>query len=85
VGRTVSSSFGTWQGWITNTSTMTYEWQQCTASNGGCTAIGGAPNAASYKPVAGSVGKYLRVKVTITTRGQSALQFSAITTNAIIS
>ncbi|MEI6446645.1 MAG: hypothetical protein WCO96_02045 [Actinomycetes bacterium] len=85
VGTNIASSFGTWQGWITNTSTVAYEWQQCTASNGGCTAIGGAPNAANYKPVAGSVGKYLRVKATITTRGQSASQFSAITTNAIAS
>ena len=85
VGVNISSSFGTWQGWITNTSTVAYEWQQCTTGSGGCTAIGAAPNAASYKPVAGSVGKYLRVKMTITTRGQSASQFSAITTNPVVS
>ncbi|MEI6663590.1 MAG: hypothetical protein WCL20_04745 [Actinomycetes bacterium] len=87
VGRNIASSFGTWKGWITGTSTVSYEWRACTSQvdGGSCSAIPGSTTGPNYVPSAGQVGKYLRVFVTITTRGQSASQLSAITTNPVVS
>ena len=87
VGRNIASSFGTWKGWVTGTSTVSYEWRACTSQvdGGSCSAIPDSTTGPNYVPSAGQVGKYLRVFVTITTRGQSASQLSAITTNPVVS
>ncbi|MCX6390488.1 MAG: hypothetical protein NT122_07685, partial [Solirubrobacterales bacterium] len=87
VGRNIASTFGTWKGWITGTSTVSYEWRACTSQVDGssCSAIPGSTTGPNYVPGAGQVGKYLRVFLTITTRGQSASQLSAITTNPVVS
>ena len=87
VGRNIASSFGTWKGWITGTSTVSYEWRACTSQvdGGSCSAIPDSTTGPNYVPSSGQLGKYLRVFVTITTRGQSASQLSAITTNPVVS
>ena len=87
VGRNIASTFGTWKGYITGTSSASYEWRACTSQvdGGSCSAIPGSTTGPNYVPGAGQVGKYLRVFLTITTRGQSASQLSAITTNPVVS
>jgi hypothetical protein len=43
--------------------TVSYEWQSSYSSNGDYFAIAGAADAATYAPVAGDAGKYIRVVV----------------------
>jgi PKD domain len=77
-GDTLDVSTGSWMGYPT--STYTYQWQECDAAGGSCTAIGGA-TAATYTPVAAEVGHTLRVEVTASNgvgSGKATSQQSAV-------
>jgi len=73
------TSFGTWAGYIAGVSTVSFEWQTCTdgADTSTCSASATGINNQWYTPTANDVGKYLRTKATITTRGQTAIGYSA--------
>ena len=61
VGQTLSGSNGTWSG--TAPITFARQWRLCDASGSSCTNVSGATGS-SYVPVAGDVGKTLRLRVT---------------------
>jgi hypothetical protein len=78
-GDTLDVSTGSWIGYPTSY-TYTYQWQECDAAGGSCTAIGGA-TAATYTPVAAEVGHTLRVEVTASNEvgsGKATSQQSAV-------
>ena len=89
VGKNIASTFGVWKGYVAGVTTYTYEWQACTSRTdaGTCSKVTGAPNSPNWVPSAGQgvAGKYLRVFMTLTTRGQSVSQASAITTSPVVS
>ncbi len=77
-GDTLAVSTGSWMSYPT--STYTYQWQECDAAGGSCTAIGGA-TAATYTPVAAEEGHTLRVEVTASNgvgSGKATSQQSAV-------
>jgi hypothetical protein len=77
-GDTLAVSTGSWMSYPT--STYTYQWQECDAAGGSCTAIGGA-TAATYTPVAAEAGHTLRVEVTASNgvgSGKATSQQSAV-------
>ncbi|MEI6446281.1 MAG: hypothetical protein WCO96_00205 [Actinomycetes bacterium] len=87
-GTSIHSSFGVWGGWVTGVSTSVFQWQRCTSSSSEetCSDIDGATGQ-WYKPTSEDTGKSLRIKATVTTRGQSVTAYSAIsgasTTNVL--
>jgi hypothetical protein len=78
-GTGVHSSYGVWTGYIAALSTVSFQWQQCTSSTdqNTCADINSATGQ-WYRPTANDTGKFLRVKATLTTRGQSVTAYSAI-------
>jgi len=78
-GTAVHSSFGVWAGYVSGVSTVGFQWQRCTSSSDptSCSDIASATGQ-WYRPTFSDTGKYLRVKSTLTTRGQSAVTYSAI-------
>ena len=80
VGASVHSSFGKWSGYIAGVSSVGFQWQRCTSTSSpesNCSDIVG-PTGQWYKPRAADLGRYLRVKATLTTRGQSNIATSAV-------
>jgi hypothetical protein len=61
VGQTLTGSDGSWTG--TAPITFARQWRVCDAAGGSCADIGGATGSA-YTPVAGDVGKTLRLRIT---------------------
>ena len=61
-GVPLTADNGSWNG---SPTTFSYQWQQCDTSGASCNPIGGA-TAPTYTPLAGDVGKTLRVVVTAT-------------------
>lgn len=59
------TSYGVWQGWTTN-QTKTFQWQACTGESTGCSDISGATGR-KIRLTSAQNGKYIRVKVTVTT------------------
>jgi uncharacterized lipoprotein len=75
VGDVLDASPGTWSG---NPPSFSYQWEDCSGSEGACTEIAGATSA-SYEPVAADVGHTLRVVVTASSAGGSTNASSAAT------
>jgi hypothetical protein len=76
VAQKLTASTGNWSG--TQPITYAYQWQQCGASGGSCTAISGE-TAQAYVAVAADVGHTLRVVVTATNSDGNANSTSAPT------
>jgi len=70
-GQVLTTVTGTWTG----TPTFTYQWERSDNGSSGWTSISGATSA-TYTAAAGDVGKYLRVKVTGSNTGGSAVVYS---------
>lgn len=88
VGTGVHSSFGTWAGYVAGVSTVVFQWQTCSASSDpgpvltppsepDCTDLSGSTGQ-WYRPRAADAGRRLRVRATLTTRGQSNVAASAV-------
>lgn len=73
VGRTLTTSNGTWTGSPTS---FAYQWNRCNASGTGCSAIAGA-TAANYTVAAADAGNTLRSAVTATNGAGSTQAMSA--------
>ncbi len=77
-GTPLHSTFGTWNGYRAGLTTVVFQWKRCSSSDPAtCTTNVGA-NSQWYTPVAGDVGKYLRVTATLTTGGQSVSASTAV-------
>jgi hypothetical protein len=80
VGTRVHSSFGTWAGYVAGVSTVLFQWQSCSVNTdpeSNCADIPGSTGQ-WFRPRAADSGRYLRVKATLTTRGQSNVAASAV-------
>ncbi|MEI6446784.1 MAG: Ig-like domain-containing protein [Actinomycetes bacterium] len=78
VGTSVHSTFGTWKGFITGSSTVAFQWQRCSSSEASSCTTNVGTSAQWYRPVAADAGSYLRVRATLTTNGQSVSASSAV-------
>ena len=78
-GRSVHSSFGVWNGYVAGVSTVSFAWKRCSSQSdvATCTVTVGAGQ--NYKPTAADVGKHLRVRAAIDTRGRGASSWSTAT------
>ncbi len=74
-GTVLTASDGTWSG---NPTKFAYQWQDCNASGGSCTAIGGA-TARTYTLTTADSGSTIRVTVTATSPAGSASATSEAT------
>jgi RHS repeat-associated protein len=73
VGVRMATSNGSWSG---SPVAYAYQWEDCNASGGECSAIGGATNA-NYTPGSGDVGHALVAQVSATNGGGSVMAASA--------
>jgi len=78
LGTLLHTSFGTWKGYIAGQSTVLFQWKRCSSSDPASCTTNVGTNAQWYTPVAGDVGKYLRVTATLTTGGQSVSASTAV-------
>jgi IPT/TIG domain len=75
-GQTLTESHGVW---TNNPTSYSYQWQQCSSTGEGCSAIAGA-SAQTYVPVAGDVGHTIAVQETaINAGGSSPASRSSVT------
>src|SRR5205807_2324734 len=79
-GQTLTETHGEW----TNSPTsFAYQWQQCDGSGSNCTAISGATGQ-TYAPVAGDVGRPLKVAETASNAGGSSSPASSSATAVVL-
>jgi subtilase family serine protease len=76
VGQAASTDNGSWT--TNSTPNFTYQWQNCNASGGACSTLGGATGV-TYTPDSSDLGQTLRVVVTAANAGGSASSTSAAT------
>src|SRR2546423_12083274 len=76
VGKTLTSTAGTWSG--TPTPTYTYQWQRCTVSTGACSNATGAPKG-TYALGSPDKGKQIRLRATAKNAAGPKVVFSAQT------
>ncbi|MEI7560028.1 MAG: ubiquitin-like protein [Actinomycetes bacterium] len=78
-GASIHTSFGTWNGYVAGSSTVSFQWQRSAASDPRAYRTDVGTNSQWYRPVADDVGNYLRVTATLTTNGQVATASSSVT------
>jgi hypothetical protein len=78
-GQTLTEVHGSW---TNEPTTYKYLWQQCDSSGNNCAAISGATSQ-TYVPVAGDVGRTLRVQETASNEGGSSLPATSGATGVV--
>ena len=78
-GRSIHSSFGVWNGYVAGVSTVSFAWKRCSSQSDVATCTVTVGTSQNYKPTAADVGKYLRMRAAIDTRGRGTTAWSSAT------